>query len=341
MTTSSSRVVPISQQAIAEAVEIWQRGGLVAFGTETVYGLGGDATSSQAVGLIFASKSRPDFNPLISHVATSRAAFAHASPTPLAQQLAQAFWPGPMTLVLDRHPDSPITPLASAGLPTIAMRVPRHPAAQDLLAAIARPIAAPSANPSGELSPTRAAHVATAFAGRPQPALIIDSGGCDYGVESTVIDARGKVPTILRLGSITADQISQATGLTPQHATRPATAPSSPPSSRPISPGQTLRHYAPKARLRLNAKTPLPDEAWLGFGNTDPAIVGGRGIGVYLNLSPRGDVDEAAANLFAMLHTLDATLATSPITKTIAIAPIPMHGVGVAINDRLRRAANQ
>ena len=349
-TTKSIPILPIGQGAIDKAVSLWRAGRLVAFGTETVYGLGGDATSPHAVSAIFRTKARPAFNPLINHFAPTEAALSHAQTTPLARLLAEAFWAGPMTLVLDRLPTSPISPLAVAGLPSVALRVPSLPATRDLLAAAGVAIAAPSANPSGRLSPTRAGHVATAFHGQSEPALIIDSGACRCGVESTVIDARGEVPMILRLGSITAEQIKEVVGVMPEYATGGAGGGGN--TLTPLSPGQSLSHYAPNARLRLNAESPCPNEAWLGFGGDNPSMLGDSDrhpsqLNLSLNLSPGGDVDEAASNLFAMLHALDATLTTMTAgtdagtgIDTIAIAPIPKHGVGAAINDRLLRAAS-
>lgn len=353
MTTPKAKaipILPIGQEAIDKAVSLWQAGRLVAFGTETVYGLGGDATSPQAVSAIFRTKARPAFNPLISHFATTKAALAHAQATPLAQMLAEAFWAGPLTLVLDRLPTSPISPLAVAGLPSVALRVPGLSAARDLLASVGVAIAAPSANPSGRLSPTSASHVAAAFHGQGEPALIIDSGACRCGVESTVVDARGEVPVILRLGSITAGQIKEVAGVMPEYVTAEGAAGGGGEGATIISPGQSLSHYAPRARLRLNAESPRPNEAWLGFGGDHSAQLDEtHPHPIYLNLSPKGDVDEAASNLFAMLHALDATLASlagvdtgagAVTIDTIAVASIPKHGVGAAINDRLLRAAS-
>ena len=310
------RIRAYNDASIAEAVDLWRAGHLVAFGTETVYGLGADARNGKAVAQIFKTKNRPQFNPLICHVADSGAAFALGVETPLARVLADAFWAGAMTLILARRDDADIADLTTAGLDSIALRVPSHAGARGLLAVAAMPIAAPSANPSGGLSPTTAEHVAAGFAGEDEPRLIINMGACQGGLESTIIDARGATPIILRPGAITAEMVADATNLTP-HTTTDQT--------DIISPGQLARHYAPRAKLRLNATAPRTGEAWLGFGTAPNSEY---------NLSPQGDLLEAASNLFAMLRDLDASGA-----ETIAVAPIPFEGVGVAINDRLTRAA--
>jgi L-threonylcarbamoyladenylate synthase len=312
-------VKPLNQDSITEAVQYWRDGHLVAFGTETVYGLGADAGQARAVSQIFATKQRPQFNPLISHVADPDTAFTLGHITPLARTLADAFWPGPMTLVLRRRDSNAICDLVTAGLDTVALRVPEHKGAQALLAAANIPIAAPSANPSGRLSPTTAEHVATAFADHPEPRLILDMGACNKGLESTVIDARADIPVLLRPGSITVEMITTATGHPPLA-----------PDAQILSPGQLASHYAPDAMIRLNADAPLSGEAWLGFGD-DPDL---SHAAVSCNLSPEADLNDAAAHLFSMLRQLDQSGA-----KTIAIAPIPDHDLGVAINDRLTRAA--
>lgn len=314
----------LNQESIHEAVQYWHNGHLVAFGTETVYGLGADAGQSLAVSKIFATKKRPQFNPLISHVSDANTAFTHGKITPLAELLANAFWPGPMTLVLNRLKNSGISDLVTAGLDSVALRVPEHEGARHLLAAAKIPIAAPSANPSGRLSPTAADHVAKAFAEHPEPKLILDMGTCTKGLESTVIDARGIVPVLLRPGSITAEMIHDVTGLAPASPNDNIV------STNIISPGQLASHYAPDAQIRLNAITPLSGEAWLGFGN-DPDLSNATAS---CNLSPESDLNAAAANLFSMLRTLDQSGATC-----IAVAPIDNQGLGVAINDRLIRAA--
>ncbi len=310
------RIKPYNDASIAEAVDLWRAGHLVAFGTETVYGLGADARNGQAVAAIFKTKNRPQFNPLICHVADSGAAFALGVETPLARVLAEAFWAGAMTLILARRADADIADLTTAGLDSIALRVPSHEGARGLLTATSMPIAAPSANPSGGVSPTTAEHVAAGFAGGDEPRLIVDMGACQGGLESTIIDARGATPIILRPGAITAEMIADATNLTPHSITD---------QTDIIAPGQLARHYAPRAKLRLNATAPRADEAWLGFGTAPDSEH---------NLSPQGDLLEAASNLFAMLRALDASGA-----EAIAVAPIPFEGVGVAINDRLTRAA--
>ena len=312
---------PYNDASIAEAVDLWRAGHLVAFGTETVYGLGADARNGQAVAQIFKTKNRPQFNPLICHVAGREAAFALGVETPLARVLADAFWAGAMTLILARRADADIADLTTAGLDSIAVRVPSHEGARGLLTATSMPIAAPSANPSGGLSPTTAAHVSAGFAGGDEPRLIVDMGACQGGLESTIIDARGATPIILRPGAITAEMIADATNITP-HTTTDQTDIIAP---NIISPGQLARHYAPRAKLRLNAIAPRAGEAWLGFGTAPDSEH---------NLSPHGDLLEAASNLFAMLRELDASGA-----EAIAVAPIPFEGVGVAINDRLTRAA--
>ena len=312
------RIKAYNDASIAEAVDLWRAGHLVAFGTETVYGLGADARNGQAVAKIFKTKNRPQFNPLICHVADSGAAFALGVETPLARVLADAFWAGAMTLILARRADADIADLTTAGLDSIALRVPSHAGARGLLTVAAMPIAAPSANPSGGLSPTTAEHVSAGFAGGDEPRLIVDMGACQGGLESTIIDARGATPIILRPGAITAEMVADATNLTPSTISDQADI---------IAPGQLARHYAPRTKLRLNADAPRAGEAWLGFGTAPNSEY---------NLSPQGDLIEAASNLFAMLRELDASGA-----EIIAVAPIPFEGVGVAINDRLTRAAHE
>ena len=316
------RIKPYNDASIAEAVDLWRAGHLVAFGTETVYGLGADARNGQAVAQIFKTKNRPQFNPLICHVADGAAAFALGVETPLARVLADAFWAGAMTLILARRDDADIADLTTAGLDSIAVRVPSHEGARGLLTATSMPIAAPSANPSGGLSPTTAEHVAAGFAGGDEPRLIVDMGACQGGLESTIIDARGATPIILRPGAITAEMIADATNITPKIISGSITD-----QADIIAPGQLARHYAPRAKLRLNADAPRAGEAWLGFGTA---------LNSEHNLSPQGDLLEAASNLFAMLRELDASG-----VDAIAVAPIPFEGVGVAINDRLSRAAHE
>lgn len=309
--------------AIAEAARIINDGGLVAMPTETVYGLAADAANGLAVARVFEVKGRPRFNPLIVHVTGTDAARALADFNDAAKKLAGAFWPGPLTLVLRRKPDAPISDLVTAGLPTLAIRVPAHPVAQSLLSACERPLAAPSANRSGHVSPTTAAHVEADLAGRID--MILDGGPSEVGIESTVIDVTGGRAVVLRPGGISADAIASALCTTKDRITfEPANQ-----GGAPKSPGQLASHYAPRARLRLNVKTPRPGEAVLAFGPEVPVHSGDM-----VNLSETGDLREAAANLFAALRTLDASGC-----KSIAVLPIPGEGLGEAINDRLLRAA--
>jgi len=312
-------IVKATEEAIAAAAALLRQGNLVAFPTETVYGLGGDATNGRAVAAIFAAKGRPRFNPLIVHVPDAAKAGEHAEMSALARRLAAAFWPGPLTLVLARRAHSSLSELVSAGLDSVAVRVPDHPVAQALLRAAGCPLAAPSANRSGHLSPTRAEHVYADFGDG--IALILDGGPTAHGLESTVIDARGKEPVLLRPGAVPADTIEAVLG---QPLRRAAAS-----TDTPSSPGQLASHYAPRARLRLGAAHANDGEALLAFG---PNVA--QGAARTINLSPTGDLIEAAANLFAALRTLDKTG-----VATIAVMPIPEHGLGEAINDRLRRAA--
>lgn len=294
---------------IARAAALLIDGALVAFPTETVYGLGGDATNGTAVARIFEVKGRPSFNPLIVHVASRAAAQTLSVWSDEADRLAMAFWPGPLTLVLPVARDSGLSPLVSAGLPSVAVRMPEHPAAQALLAATGRPVAAPSANPSGRISPTTAEHVLAGLSG--QIAAVVDDGPCHVGVESTIVGLTD-IPRLLRPGGLPAEAVEEALNRPLAPATRDVTAP-----------GQLESHYAPGASVRIDAVTAKPGEAHLGFGS----------VAGDLNLSASGDLHEAAANLFGHLHWLDA------LGQPIAVAPIPDHGLGRAINDRLRRAA--
>ena len=306
---------PASDAAIAEAARQLVEGRLVAFPTETVYGLGADATNDRAVADVFSAKGRPRFNPLIVHVAEIAAADAIACLDERARQIADAFWPGPLTLVLLRRAACPVSMLATAGLETVAVRMPDHPVPRALIAAAGRPLAAPSANPSGRISPTTAAHVAAGL--RDKVAMILDGGPCRVGLESTVLDLTTDAPAVLRPGGITMEQIEAIVG------------PLAPPPAAnvpPRSPGLAGRHYAPSRPLRLNSERAWPGEALLAFGPGNPDAT--------LNLSPVGDPTEAAANLFAMLRMLDA-----PPYAAIAVTPIPNVGLGRAINDRLSRAA--
>jgi L-threonylcarbamoyladenylate synthase len=303
---------------IARAAEALKAGRLVAFPTETVYGLGADATNPRAVAGVFAVKGRPQFNPLIVHVFDLAAAERLAIFTDKALRLAAAFWPGPLTLVLARRPEAAIADLVAAGLDTVAVRVPDHPIARSLLAAAGLPLAAPSANRSGHVSPTRAEHVLADLGDA--LALILDGGPTAHGLESTVLDATGDPIALLRPGAVAADVIEAVLG---EPLVRPAQS-----DVRPRSPGQLATHYAPATPLRLDVASAGPGEALLAFGPAPPHD------GPVINLSPTGDLIEAAANLFAALRALDKTGAA-----TIAVMPIPATGLGEAINDRLRRAA--
>jgi L-threonylcarbamoyladenylate synthase len=307
--------------AIADAARLIRDGRLVAFPTETVYGLGADATNDAACAAIFAAKGRPRFNPLIVHVGSIQDAGIHASISARAEELARQFWPGPLTLVLPRRPDCRLSLLVSAGLDTVAMRSPAHPIARALLAAARTPIAAPSANRSGAVSPTTAQHVAMSLGASVD--LILDGGACPVGIESTVLDLSGEHPTLLRPGFVTHTQLETALGQPVRRVVVSAAAHAGLPS-----PGLLARHYAPGRPVRLNACERQTGEAMLAFGPEAPA---GDGI---LNLSPTGDLAEAAANLFRMLRALD-----QPAYAAIAVMPIPDHGLGEAINDRLIRAA--
>jgi L-threonylcarbamoyladenylate synthase len=317
-----AQAIPVSSPAVARAARLLRAGRLVAFPTETVYGLGADATDDEAVAAIFAAKGRPRFNPLIAHVATLAAARKLARFDAAALALARAFWPGPLTLVLPRREGCPVSWLASAGLPSLAIRVPAHPGALALLRATGRPVVAPSANRSGRVSPTRADHVARDLGGR--VALILDGGPCGVGVESTVVDLTGGTPALLRPGGLPKAAIEAVLGRRLRRA-RPVSG-----DAARLSPGQVESHYAPRAPLRLGARAPHAGEAFLAFGNPPPAGFAGR----WLDLSPRRDLAEAAANLFAMLRELDRRG-----TARIAVAPVPRTGLGLAINDRLVRAA--
>lgn len=312
-------IIPTTPQGLSRAGEALRQGQLVAFPTETVYGLGGDATDDKAVAAIFAAKGRPSFNPLIAHVPDLDAARTIAILDERAEELAIQFWPGPLTLVLPRLPDSGLSLLVSAGLDSVAVRVPSHPVALGLLRAAGRPIAAPSANRSGAVSPTTPQHVIESLGER--VGMVIAGGKCPVGVESTVLDLTGPEPVLLRHGGLARDEIERLIGPVRVSA-GDATAPK--------SPGQLLSHYAPNARVRLNATTASDAEGFLTFG-PDRFVFGGK---TRLNLSAQGDLNEAAANLFAYLRQLDAE-----DIEGIAVMEIPEVGLGEAINDRLRRAA--
>jgi L-threonylcarbamoyladenylate synthase len=315
-----TRRLAADAEGIAEAAALLRAGRLVAFPTETVYGLGADARQGEAVAAIFEAKGRPRFNPLILHVADVEMARRHAELGAAAERLAAAFWPGPLTLVLARRADSPVSDLVTAGLPTIAVRVPAHPVARALVERLGRPIVAPSANPSGRVSPTSAAHVLEGLAGR--IAAVLDGGPCRVGIESSIVDLSGGAPALLRPGGLPAEEIEARLG-------RALAAPA--PSDGVRAPGQLASHYAPGVRLRLGAAEPRPGEGWLGFGPVPPGVTGPA-----LTLSRAGDLREAAANLFAHLRALDQVMSGHGI---VAVARIPEEGLGRAINDRLRRAA--
>ena len=323
---------------LPRAAALLQAGELVAFGTETVYGLGADATNAAAVAAIFAAKGRPRFNPLICHFATAEDAFAEVHATPLAQRLAARFWPGPLTLVLPRRPRSRIALLAGAGLDTLAVRVPGHASALALIRAAGRPIAAPSANLSGRISPTRAEHVLAQLEGR--IAAILDSGPCPAGVESTVLDLSRERPVLLRPGAVPAEALLAETGpLARPTGLGPELGPElgrelgrgAEPGAALRSPGLMSQHYAPRLPLRLNAVAAGADAALLAFGPAPPAPL-------TFQLSETMNLTEAAARLFEGLHWLDAAAPKHGLRR-IAAMPIPETGLGAAINDRLRRAA--
>jgi L-threonylcarbamoyladenylate synthase len=301
---------------IARAVQLLSVGALVAFPTETVYGLGGDARDDTAVARIFEAKGRPRFNPLIVHAPDVAAARRYARFDSLAERVAAAFWPGPLTLVLPLRDDAGLSPLVTAGLDSVAIRVPAHPLARDLLRAFDGPLAAPSANPSGRVSPTRASHVIDGLSGR--IAAVLDGGACAVGVESTILGLVGE-PMLLRPGGVGVEALEKVVG----HAL-----PSGGNAVKPSAPGQLASHYAPRAGVRLNATDPAGGETWVGFG---PDCSGAA-----LTLSDKGDLVEAAANLFHMLRLADDLAGPD---GRIAFAPVPDHGLGLAINDRLRRAA--
>ena len=311
---------------IVRGAAILRAGGLVAFGTETVYGLGGDATNARAVAAIFAAKGRPHFNPLICHYADADAAFRDVVPTRAARVLAQALWPGPLTLVLPRRPNCPVALLTGAGLDTLAVRVPAHPVALALIRALGRAIAAPSANRSGQVSPTTTAHVLDGLAGRID--AVIDSGPCPVGVESTVLALTGPRPLLLRPGGATVETIEALIGPVDHGAPHGV---SGSEAGLP-SPGMLLSHYAPTLPVRLEARSVAAEEALLAFG---PAL---PGAGTTYELSPAGNPAEAAARLFEGLRDLDARGQALGL-RGIAVMRVPDAGLGLAINDRLRRAA--
>jgi L-threonylcarbamoyladenylate synthase len=309
------------EAGIARAAALLRAGRLVSFGTETVYGLGADATNEAAVAGIFAAKQRPRFNPLICHYPTADAAFAHVTPNDAARRLAALLWPGPLTLVLPRRPDCPVALLTGAGLDTLALRVPAHDVALALLRAVGRPVAAPSANRAGQVSATTAQHVMAEMAGRID--AVLDSGPCTVGVESTVLDLSGAVPRLLRPGGATREVIEALIGPVTHGAT---------PGAVVRSPGMLASHYAPACPVRLDAHDVWANEALLAFG---PPLAG---AGATFNLSESSNVTEAATRLFLGLRWLDSEAAQRDLTR-IAVMPVPDTGLGLAINDRLRRAA--
>lgn len=312
----TTQTLPYGEAAIAAAAALIGAGQPVAIPTETVYGLAADATDSAAVERIYEAKGRPSFNPLIVHVLELAAAERLAVFDPVARALAEAFWPGPLTLVLPLRADAGIAEAVTAGLPTIALRVPAHRAMRALIATSGKPLAAPSANASGGISPTQAAHVVASLHGR--IALVVDDGATSAGVESTIVATTGGL-RVLRPGPITTEALA-AFGTAPPSERVEDAAPAI------TAPGQLESHYAPSKSLRLDATTSAPDEYLIGFG----AVTGSA------TLSSSADLAQAAANLFAALHTADASR-----FARIAVAPIPHHGVGAAINDRLKRAAHR
>ncbi|HEX5507331.1 MAG TPA: L-threonylcarbamoyladenylate synthase [Pseudolabrys sp.] len=314
-----TRVLKPDAAGIAAAVRCVAAGGLAAFPTETVYGLGADAGNGEAIARLYAAKGRPRFNPLISHVADLGQAQRLGKFNEAAQKLAAAFWPGPLTLVVPKSADCAVADLALAGLDTIALRMPAHPVARALLAEFGKPIVAPSANRSGHVSPTCAAHVVADLRGRID--LVIDGGPCPVGIESTIVAVIDE-PTLLRPGGVPRAQIERVLGR--------ALADAPMADDKPLAPGMLASHYAPKARLRLNAELLHEDEALLAFGQP-LAFKDGQSV---RNLSPRGDLVEAATNLFSHLRVLDASG-----VSTIAVMKVPNEGLGEAINDRLMRAA--
>ena len=315
----AGRILDSSEDSMAEAVACLADGGLVGLPTETVYGLAADATAGRAVARIYEAKGRPSFNPLIAHVSSMEMAQRLARFEPLALALAERFWPGPLTLVLPLAEGSPVHPLVTAGLATLALRMPRCPMAE-IVDRLGRPLAAPSANRSGKVSPTTAAHVARSLGNRVD--LILDAGPARVGLESTILKPQGETLYLLRPGGLTVEAISEAVGLPVMSGQ----------GGGIEAPGQMQSHYAPAGSVRLNATYVEPGEHLIAFGGAD--IAGAAGAASVFDLSPGGDLAEAAGNLFAALTALDR----ADITR-IAVAPIPERGLGIAINDRLRRAA--
>ncbi len=321
-----TRLLGTDAAAIEAAAQCLAAGGLVAFPTETVYGLGADAADSRAVARLYEAKGRPAFNPLIAHVTDVGAARKLARFDADAGRLAEEFWPGPLTLVLPKAEGCPIAELATAGLDTVAVRVPRHAVAQNILAAFGKPIVAPSANRSGHVSPTQTAHVLADLRGRVD--LIVDGGATPVGIESSIVACIGE-PALLRPGGVPREAIERALGRPLAQPPRPVDATAG--SAAPAAPGMLAAHYAPRTPLRLDAGGVAPGEALLAFG---PRLAAGADRAArVLNLSPGGDLIEAAANLFSHLRSLDAAAA-----PCIAVMPVPHSGLGEAINDRLQRA---
>ncbi|MFZ5705092.1 MAG: L-threonylcarbamoyladenylate synthase [Pseudomonadota bacterium] len=307
-----TRIIPADEAGIAAAAEAIQRTRPVAVPTETVYGLAGDATNGDAVAAIYAAKGRPSFNPLIVHVDGMDMAETVATFSPLARRLAEAFWPGPLTLVLPLAEDAPVARLTTAGLSTVAVRMPAHPVIRALITRCGHPLAAPSANASGSISATRAEHVAQSLAGRIE--LVLDGGPTEVGIESTIVAVEEDRLRLLRPGSVTPEMLTEAGSVSV----------STSDNGTIEAPGQMVSHYAPSKPVRLNAMERRPNEYLIGFG----PVAGDT------SLSPDANLTEAAARLFDVLHVADAASAPA-----IAVAPIPASGLGIAINDRLRRAA--
>jgi L-threonylcarbamoyladenylate synthase len=321
----TTEISPAGEAGVLEAARCLSHGGLVAFPTETVYGLGADATNPAAIARLYEAKGRPLFNPLISHLADVEAALRIGRFDASAFALADALWPGPVTLVLPKREDCAVAELATAGLETIALRVPAHPVAHAILSAFGKPVVAPSANVSGHVSPTAAAHVKSDLGGRID--LIIDGGPVEVGVESTIVGCF-ETPILLRPGGVPRETIEHVLGRPLENAAVEAESE----AGQVLAPGMLTSHYAPRTRVRLNARNIAPGEALLAFGNAE--VPGKDKAAAVMNLSERGDLAEAASRLFGYLRSLDAAGA-----RAIAVMPVPHHGLGEAINDRLRRAA--
>lgn len=314
---TKSRIYKPTAEVIKKASDTLKQGEIISFPTETVYGLGADAIDTQAVAKIFSAKNRPSFNPLIVHLPSIEMVEKYVELSPLARSLSEAFWPGPFTMVLPLKKESGISKLITAGLKTVAIRVPTHPVARQLLTEFNGPIAAPSANKSGHISPTTAQHVDEEFGN--ELGMIIDGGACDNGIESTIVKVENNQLILLRPGNITKEMIEEKLKTNIETDNKP--------TDNPIAPGQLKSHYAPNAKIRLNVSNPNNNEAYLAFGNK-------QSIDNMLNLSQNGNLEEAASNLFSMMRALDKL-----DINTIAVAPIPKSGLGIAINDRLERAA--